>query len=77
MEYTNFRKIENDVTGGYDIEGFNSHTSKYDRLAYIGSNSMLIYEGELPVELCKRVEEFLNTEGIYLDSNWYAYVLIN
>lgn len=77
MEYKEFRKIENDVIGGYDIEGLNSRTSEYDRLAYIGSNSMLIFEGDLPLNLCKRIEEFLNTEGIYMDSNYYAYILTN
>lgn len=76
MEYTKFRILENDCIDGYDIEGFNSISSEYVRLAYINNNSMLIYEGDLPSDLCKRIEEFLNTEGIYIH-NCYAYVLNN
>ncbi len=75
MEYKEFRLIENDVIDGYDIEGANSSTSKYDRVAYISSNSMLIFEGDLPLDLCKRIEQFLNLQGIYIDNNGYAYVL--
>lgn len=76
MEYKEFRLIENDAINGYDIEGVNSSTSKYVRLAYINKNSMLVYEGDLPSNICKRIEEFLSTEGIYID-NCYAYVLTN
>lgn len=76
MEYTQFRMNENEVIDGYDIEGFNSNNTQYVRLAYIDKNSMLIYEGDLPSDLCKRIEQFLNTQGIYID-NCYAYVLTN
>lgn len=76
MEHIQFRIIENEVIDGYDIEGLYSGSFEYVRLAYIDKDSMLLYDGDLPSDLCRRIEEFLNEEGIYID-NGYAYVLTN
>ena len=40
-------------------------------------NSRLIFYGDLPDEMCKKIEEFLESQCIHIDENWIAYCLIN
>lgn len=62
---------------GMRIEGRKDENSNYGEYAGIDKRSQLVFYGDLPAEMCDEIESFLETQGIYVDENAYAYGLTN
>ena len=59
------------------VECLKDEESNWYICAGFDENSRLIYYGDLPDEMCKKIEEFLESQCIYIDENGIAYCLIN